>query len=238
MLNVISTSHIIIDIDKTSACETMIDIHTVSLKNDLKKFLKNIKLERSLFEIYIHNFNYNFIYFFNFMKNMLCMSYIYQDVYILNYKNDILLQYNYNNYLDKKYNVVLYDNGILIYVENNNNIFIKYENIVEYTYYKKSCILFNVLGRIDNDAYNYNFNDINESLHIKVFLFCDDKVGSTIFNRLRNYINYHIKYNTININTLIYYHFIHMKQRNSKNKNNRDNTNNLHLNNTIKNKNI
>ena len=233
MLNVIGTSHIIIDIDKTS--ETMIDIHNVSLKNDLKNFLKNIKLQRSLFEIYIHYCYYNLIYFFNFIKNMLCESYIYQDVYILNYKNEILLQYNYNS-VDKKYNVVLCDNGILIYVENNNNIFIKYENIVEYTYYKKNCILFNVLGKIDNEAYNYNYNDTNDILHIKVFLFCNDTIGSTIFNRLRNYINYHIKYNTININTLIYYHFIHMKRRRIKNKNNTDNnTDNKNIK-TIKNK--
>jgi hypothetical protein len=194
------TIHIIIDIDKNP--EIMIEL---PLENNLKQFIKNIKLERSLFEICLHYYYYNLVYFFSFIKYMLCKFYIYDDVYILNHKDEIILKHNSNN----KYNVVLYDNGILIYVENNNNIFIKYENILEYTYYKKGCIMFNVLGNIDNsnnrDNYIYS--------QIKVFLFCHEKIGYTIFTKLKNYINYHIKYNNMNVNTLYYYNHIHRKKK-------------------------
>ena len=192
--------HIIIDIDKNP--EIMIEM--LPLENNLKQFIKNIRLERSLFEICIHYYYYNLVYFFSFIKYMLCKFYMYDDVYILNHKDEIILKHNSNN----KYNVVLYDNGILIYVENNNNIFIKYENIVEYTYYKKGCIMFNVLGNIDNtDNYNYIYSQI------KVFLFCNEKIGYTIFTKLKNYINYHIKYNNMNVNTLYYYNHIHRKKK-------------------------
>ena len=196
--------HIIIDIDKNP--EIMIEM--LPLENNLKQFIKNIRLERSLFEICLHYYYYNLVYFFSFIRYMLCKFYIYDDVYILNHKDEIILKHNSN----KKYNVVLYDNGILIYVENNNNIFIKYENIVEYTYYKKGRIVFNVLGNIDSSTDKYFYNDINETLQIKVFLFCDEKVGYTIFYKLKNYINYHIKYNSMNVNTLYYYYNIQKRK--------------------------
>ena len=48
---------------------------------------------------------------------------------------------------------------------------------------------------------------------MKVFLFCHEKIGYTIFTKLKNYINYHIKYNNMNVNTLYYYNHIHRKKK-------------------------
>ena len=170
---------------------TIINIEEEMMSQEICKYdyIKNLYLQKTLFDIII-NFNYYlFTYYLSFIKKIFTIKYMIKSVFIINYNKRIVSKnINEKNYIKVK------DNSIYLKID-ENEINIPYEYIVEYSY-KKNLLVLNIFAKYENDKII-----LNDSF-LKIILVIKNDYFNNINVKIKKNMYYHLQYNKVNINVL------------------------------------
>jgi len=177
-------SFVIINIDEM---ETINLNENQLIKNAITNAVKKINKEQSLLRLILY-INYYLLKFC--LINLFKIKQI--SLFLKKFKTDNIILYHNKEIYKIINDLILYDNGMIL-----NNLFIPYENIIQFGYTDDTVYL-DLFAKINKMEDNFTF-----SLGHNIVSICiKTKFSSKICKHIKHNLYYHIKYNKIDFDII------------------------------------
>ena len=193
------------------SCESFVVINIYSdTIMDKYSYVKNLKYHKSVYQLIIDNIYYLITYYFNYIKLYCYTTYKYSNLQINTREYTHKFTNSYNN-------LIITDSNIIIYID-STKLCIPYENIAQFAVDSGTLVLL-IVGTIKNTEKNMyqldtvcNYSIVRLNIQNNLFSWLYS-TSMDCFNKIKNNLYYHLKYNNFNIEIIDIYNNLHNKNK-------------------------